>query len=244
MAARTSWQARYLKRFYDRERGWVDGTTEFHDLCAMVISPGSQILEVGAGPSNNTSRFLAGLGDLHGIDPDPAVLTNDALASSAVLGGELFPQADASFDACVSSWVVEHLGTPLLHLQEIRRVLKPGAPYIFRTPNLRHYVYQVSSRTPHSFHRAVANRLRTLPPETHDPYPTVYAMNSRGEIDALAEAAGFSVELIRLVEKEPSYGMASRVLFFLFMAYERAVNASDRLAGFRSTIFGVLRRPL
>jgi SAM-dependent methyltransferase len=238
---RTPWQQRYLQRFYDRDRGWVDGTTEFYDLCAATILSGSRILEVGAGPSNKTSRFMSGLGELHGIDLDPAVTHNDALASAAVLTDDTFPYDTASFDACVSSFVVEHVAAPHLHLQQIHRVLKPGAPYIFRTPNLRHFVYLIASLTPHAFHLAVANRLRNLPLEAHDPYPTVYAMNSSGKIRGLATSAGFSVELLRLIEKEPSYGLASRALFFPFMAYERTVNATDRLADFRSMILSVLR---
>jgi hypothetical protein len=187
---RTSWQQRYLRRFYNPERGWVDGTTEFHELCASTIPRGARILEVGAGPSNETSDFVGGLGEL----------------------------------------------------QEIRRVLKPGAPYIFRTPNVRHFVYAIASVTPHSFHRAVANPLRNLPEEAHDPYPTVYAMNSSSKVQSLATSAGFSVEQLRLVEKEPSYGMASPVLFIPFMVYERVVNATDLLANFRAMIFSVLRK--
>jgi SAM-dependent methyltransferase len=238
---RSPWQQRYLDRFYDRDRGWVDGTTEFHDLCAATIPRGSRILEVGAGPSNETSRFMSGLGELHGIDPDPAVMHNDALTSATVLTDDAFPYDTASFDACVSSFVVEHVTAPHLHLQQIHSVLKPGAPYIFRTPNVRHFVYLIASLTPHAFHLAVANRLRNLPAEVHDPYPTVYAMNSSSKIRDLADSAGFSVELLRPIEKNPSYGMASRALFIPFMAYERIVNSTDRLADFRAVILSVLR---
>lgn len=237
----TPWQQRYLQRFYDRDSGWIDGTTEFHDLCAAMIPRDGRILEVGAGPSNETSRFMSSLGEVHGIDPDPEVTHNDALASATILTDEAFPYATASFDACVSDYVVEHVGTPARHLQQIHRVLKPGAPYIFRTPNRWHFVYLIASLTPHVFHRAVANRLRNLPPGVHDPYPTVYAMNSSGKIRGLADSAGFSVEALRLIEKEPSYGMASRALFLPFVAYERAVNSTDHLAGFRAVILCVLR---
>jgi SAM-dependent methyltransferase len=243
VAASTSWQERYLRRFYDRDRGWIDANTEFHDLCSATIPPGSRILEIGAGPSNVTSRFLSGLGELHGLDPDPAVMRNDALSSAAVLTGDIFPTAPASFDACVSQYVIEHVANPLVHLQEVRRALKPGAPYIFRTPNLRYFAYQVALRTPQAFHLAVANRLRNDPPGWPEPYPTVYAMNTAAKIRALADAAGLSVDSVRFLEKQPQYGMSSRTVFLLFMLYERAVNASERLASFRGTIFSVLRRP-
>ena len=46
-----------------------------------------------------------------------------------------------------------------------------------------------------------------------------------------------------MVEKEPSYGMASRPLFVTFMIYERIVNSSALFAALRVNIFGVLERP-
>jgi SAM-dependent methyltransferase len=237
------WQDRYLRRFYFGEPGWVDGTTEFHQLCREVIAPGAKIVEIGAGPTNATSRFLAGLGAVHGLDPDPDVRDNSSLETASVLGEDgLFPFPDGSFDACVADNVVEHVAHPHPHLLEVRRVLKPGAPYLFRTPNLRHYVYAVSARTPHAVHLALANRLRALPGETHDPYPTVYAMNRPDRVREFAAGAEFDVELLRMVEKEPSYGMASRLLFVPLMMYERAVNSTERLAAFRSYMFVVLRR--
>jgi len=234
-----AWQQRYLDRFYDRDKGWVDGTTRFHEVCAAAIPAGARILEVGAGPSNKTSRYLAGLGEVHGIDLDADVLTNDALTTATVLDGS-FPYEPGSFDACVSNFVVEHVAEPHQHLAEIARVLKPGAPYVLRTPNRWHYVYLVASLTPHRLHLALANRLRNLPPNAHDPYPTVYAMNSRREVCRAAADAGMSVELLQLIEPEPSYGLGSRLTFLPFVAYERLVNSSEMLSGLRSTILAVL----
>jgi SAM-dependent methyltransferase len=177
-----SWQQRALDRYYDRSRGWVDGTTEFHGVCEGAIPQGARILEIGAGLSNSSSDFFATRGDLTGLDVDPDVRGNRALARAEVFDGSRFPFDDASFDACVSSYVVEHVLDPVLHLREIRRVLRPGGVYAFRTPNRYHYVALVSSLTPHWFHVLVANRLRGLPDEAHDPYPTAYAMNSRSAV--------------------------------------------------------------
>jgi SAM-dependent methyltransferase len=233
-----------MRRFYPPERGWVDGTTEFHDLCTDTVRSGSLILEIGAGPSNDSSRHFARIGTLHGVDPDPDVAGNDALVSSGVLDAKgVMPYADSSFDACVSNYVAEHVADPLAHLREVRRVLRPGGLYIFRTPNVRHFVYRAASLTPHVVHTTLSNRLRALPPDAHEPYPTVYALNSASTIRQAAGMAGLSVDLLRFIEKEPSYGMASRALFLPFLAYERVVNATDRLAAFRSTILAVLSRP-
>jgi SAM-dependent methyltransferase len=238
-----AWQERYLERFYDRSAGWVDGTTEFHRLCAAVVPAGGRILELGPGRSNPTSRFLATLGEVHGLDPDPASRANKSLRSAAVLEGAVFPWGTGSFDACVSNYVIEHVDDPAAHLREVGRVLRPGGTYVFRTPNRFHYVAVAAALAPHWVHRRLANRLRNLSPDAGDPHPTVYGMNSRRAVRRVAAQAGLVVEQLRLVEKEPSYGMASRVLFLAFTAYERAVNATEAAAGLRSNIFGVLRKP-
>ena len=122
-------------------------------------------------------------------------------------------------------------------------MLKPGAAYIFRTPNRFHYVALISSMTPHWFHVKVANRVRNLPPEAHDPYPTVYRMNSRRSLRRHSEAVGLVAETLRMIEKDPSYGRATRWLFFPFMFYERIVNSTELLQDVRANILGTLRVP-
>jgi len=239
-----TWQERYIARFYSPDQGWVDGTTEFHALCKAAIPQGGRILEIGAGPSNATSRYLATLGELHGLDPDPEVIRNDSLTSASLLTSSRFPFEDESFDACVSNYVLEHVADPRAHLSEVKRVLLPGGAYVIRTPNRFHYVALAASATPHWFHELVANRLRGLGAEAHDPYPTFYALNSESAFRRQSAEIRLRVETLRLVEKEPSYGMSSRALFLALMIYERLVNATELAKNLRSNIFAVLRKDL
>jgi SAM-dependent methyltransferase len=238
-----TWQQTWTDRFYRSRPGWQDGTSEFHELCREHAPPGARILEVGAGPSNPTSAFLATLGELHGIDVSDEVFGNTYLRKSDLIVGDRYPVPDETFDLVVSNYVVEHVANPREHLAEIRRVLKPGGRYVFRTPNLVHYVAIVSRFTPHRFHLFAANRLRALGPEEHDPWPTVYAMNTPVAVRRHARAAGMEVRRLDMVEKEPSYGMVAKPLFLAFMAYERLVNATDRLSGLRANMFAVLGKP-
>lgn len=237
------WQQRFVARFYESRPGWRSGNAEFHALCAELIPAGATILEIGAGPSNATSRHLATLGVLHGVDVDAEVLRNDALAHASTFDGTRLPGADQAFDACVSNWVVEHLPDPAAHLAEVMRVLKPGGVYAFRTSNCWHYVGGFARITPHWVHVRLANPLRNLPAGAHEPYPTQYRMNSRRRVRKLAAQAGFAVAMLRMIEKEPAYGMSSRVLFLLFLAYERLVNSTELLASFRAAILVALRKP-
>jgi SAM-dependent methyltransferase len=239
------WQDAWVDRFYRSRPGWQDGTTEFHELCRACLPPGAarpRILEVGAGPTNDTSAFLATLGELHGLDVDDEVRGNVHLKSAAVVRDDRYPFDDESFDLIVSNYVVEHVRDPVAHLAEIRRTLRRGGKYAFRTPNLVHYVALVSSVLPHAAHGLLANRLRALPEDAHEPWPTVYAMNTPASVRRHAREAGLHVERLDMVEKEPSYGMYARPLFLAFMAYERLVNASGALAPLRANMFVVLAK--
>ena len=238
-----SWQQRWLDRYYDRSKGWVGGTERFQRMIAEGIRPQAEILEIGAGPTNEMSNFLADLGPLHGVDPDPDVANNTALTSWKLLDGDRIDYPDSSFDVCVSNYVVEHVADAQRHLGEVRRVLRPGGSYLFRTPNLWHYVSMISRWTPHRFHLLVANRMRHMDEESHDPYPTHYVLNTRRAIREQAAAAGLALSKLEMIEPEPMYGLHNRLAFLLFMGYERVVNSSDLFSGFRVNILGKLVRP-
>lgn len=198
---------------------------------------------MGAGPANATSEFLASLGRVVGIDVSEEVRGNHWLSESHVYEGVTLPFADARFEGCVSDFVLEHIADPAAHFREVRRVLKPGGAYCFRTPNLWHYVTLGSRLTPHAGHSLMANRLRGMSKEAHAPYPTFYRANSRSRIQRLCRDAGLRSEAFEMVEKEPSYGRSSRMAFYPMMWYERLVNRFDQLEGFRINIWGAVRRP-
>lgn len=241
-----AWQEVYLERWYSRSGGWIDGTTRFHEICReelAQLASDAILLEIGSGSSNPTSDFFSELGFLTGVDLDPAVKANDALADAHVVVGELLPFPDGSFDACLSNWVLEHVEDPETHLQEVSRVLRPGGRYLARTPNRFHYVSFVASATPHWFHKLVANRLRKLPEDVHKPWKTFYRLNSRGAVSRTAAASGLEVAHISLIEPEPVYGMASRLLFLIFLGYERIVNSSRHFEGLRHSMVIVWQKP-
>jgi SAM-dependent methyltransferase len=234
---------RLFSRYYFDRKGYLGGTDEFHAMCASWLRGAGEILEIGAGPANTTSTFLATLGRTTGVDVSDEVRKNLSLSESHVYDGRALPFPHDAFDGCVSNYVVEHVEDVVAHFREVRRVLRPGGVYLFRTPNLLHYVALASRLLPHIGHLLVANRLRSLPAEAHDPWPTFYRANRPAVIRRLASRAGLEPIELRMVEKEPTYARASPWLYFPLMAYERLVNSSRLGAPFRANIFGVLQRP-
>lgn len=236
------WQDRYLHRYYHSRPGWQGGTDMFQGMIATHARGARDVLEVGPGPTNATTAFLRKqFGAVDGLDIDPDASGNQELRQCFLYDGGKFPLADGSYDAVVADYVLEHVADPTLLLAEVARVLRPGGHFLFRTPNIYHYIPMVSRLTPHWFHKLVANRSRGLV-ESHEPYPTFYRMNSGRALRRLVAPAGLEEAELRFVEREPSYGMSSRVLFYLFMGYERVVNRTDLLKGMRVNLFGAYRK--
>jgi len=235
----STWQSRALDKYYYNRPGWTDGTTQFHVLIKSNIEANAIILEIGAGPTNKTTKLLASIGDVTGLDIDPEVKNNKYCKDTIVYDGTHIPCEDNSFDVVVSNYVIEHVEYPLEICREIRRVLRPGGSFIFRTPNLWHYVSLGAKLTPHWFHELVANRLRNLDADSYEPYPTFHRMNSRRICRKYLTETGFNIRILRTIEAEPSYAMVSRFLFYPLMIWERVLNSSLVFESLRSNILCV-----
>ena len=234
----------HLNKYYYSRPNFQDGTALFHALVAQFVPPGKRVLEIGAGPSNGTTAFLASRSTVVGLDVSPEIRENRYLEEARVFDGVTFPFADRSFDACCSNYVLEHVPNPQDHFAEVFRILKPGGVYCFRTPNRWHYVALASSLLPHPAHVKLANRLRDLDAHAHAPYPTAYRANTRGRLQTLCRQAGLCAIHFVMVEKEPSYARRYQLLFWPMMFYEKLVNSTEFMAPFRANIFGCLQKPL
>jgi len=234
---------RLKNRYYPD--GKIDGTAAFYDWIREHIKASHIVLNVGAGPGSDRSiRSLRGeVQKVEGVDPDPVVLSNTDLDGAMVSDCKTLPYPDNSFDLAWADFVMEHVENPLELLREVRRVLKPGSSFFFRTPNKWHYVGMIARATPHWFHDLVANRVRGLSAEAHEPYQTYYRFNSRRDISKMAYSADFADVNLRFVEAEPSYLVFNPSAFLLGVAYERMVNRYESCAVMRCNIFGQLVSP-
>lgn len=232
-----------VQRLYDRhypvlngERLRGDGSRTFYQwIRSTPRLAQAKVLNVGAGPTPEPAlrRLRGEVGRLVGVDVDPVVMTNEDLDEAHVSDGVSLPFPDREFDFAYSDWTVEHVEKPVQFLQEVQRVLKPGGEFFIRTTNRGHYVTMVSAHTPHWFHKLIANRVRDLTSEDHEPWPTYYRMNSPAAVGRNLRAAGFEQIGIELIEPYPVYLAFNPLAFRVGIAYERVVNKWAWSARFR-----------
>lgn len=227
-----------FRRFYPN--GTKDGTVAFYGWVRQFTGPQTIMLNVGAGPPADRGPIRVFRGEIArvvGVDIDPAVISNTELDEAHCVSEDgVLPFPDETFDIALGDWVMEHVKIPSLFLSEIRRVLRKGSSFFFRTPNKRHYVTQIARCTPYWFHKWVANWARGYPPEQHEPWPTYYRLNSRREVEAEGRKAGFERIQLQWWEGEPAYLVFNVVPFLFGVAYERLVNQSQVLSPFRHSI--------
>ena len=242
---KADWREEYLQKYYFGTPGRVRISDQWEELIRTNTIRGAKVLEIGGGPVEWTTRILRERASaITGIDIDGVIQSNPFLDKAIVYDGGAFPFPDASFNLAISRWVHEHIPDPVLHFKEVARVLAPGGTYVFRTINLYHYVALVARMVPHSIQVPLARWLRQIPPGEHDPYPTFYRANTRRQLTRLCNDVGLQVDMLRMTETYPSYGMGSKLLFHVFMQYERLVNSSDRWQGMRHIIDCVAHKPL
>jgi len=205
------------------------------------LQPDWTILDVGAGAGIvDLLDFRGSVARVCGIDPDPRVADNPLLDEGRQGFAESIPYEAETFDLAFADNVLEHLTDPTAVFTEVGRVLKPGGWFVVKTPNRRHYMPVIAASTPLWFHRGY-NQLRGRASE--DTFPTAYLTNTPEDLEHHADAAGLTVETVELVEDRPEYLRLSVPTYLAGAAWERAVNASERLARFRILMLAELRKP-
>ncbi|MCK5345468.1 MAG: class I SAM-dependent methyltransferase [Candidatus Heimdallarchaeota archaeon] len=234
--------SKLFERYYPDN--FRDGTHLFYNWLRSCIQTDFAVINIGAGQSSdNKIKSLRGeVRKVVGVDIDQEVMNNTDLDEAIVIKNNRLPFSDNTFNLAWSDSVLEHIEKPEIFLKEICRVLKPKASFFFRTPNKFHYVSLIANVTPHWFHKLIANKVRGLSNEAHEPYPTYHRLNSKKTITKHSRSAGFREIDLRYVEAEPSYLVFHAVPFLFGVLYERIVNGTDRFSGIRANFFGRLEK--
>jgi SAM-dependent methyltransferase len=142
---------RVLREFYtqvdQQYPEWANTFGNYNPPRALIrkldeLHPGSRILEIGAGGGFLLNELLGhGFHRLVGCDITVSALREMKNRSQSlfVVGADAnaLPFTDGSFDAVISSDVIEHLVWVDQHISEVHRVLRPGGRYYLKTPNRR-----------------------------------------------------------------------------------------------------------
>jgi SAM-dependent methyltransferase len=232
----------FYKKYYPDDS--LDGTKEFYSWINKYLSEDLILLNLGAGPAteNETRMFKAKVRHVIGADIDPIVLNNPELDEAVIIKDGVIPIDDESINIVVSDFVLEHVENPVKFMKEVHRVLCNGGVFFFRTPNMYHYVALGASITPHWVHQLVANPMRGLSKDAHEPWKTQYRMNTRKTLIKLAKQVGFNNVELRMIEAQPSYLVFNSLAFLLGVGYERTVNKFESLECFRACIFGKMKK--
>lgn len=139
-----------IRQYYDAY--WAGGPIAaipraLADLLEAHLTGWEQVLDVGCGDGSGTGSWLANrCGSYVGVDISPAAVEaarSRGLEARTIDDAAQLPFPEESFDAAVCTEVLEHLFDPLATLEEIRRVLRPGASVILTVPNVAHWRYRV-----------------------------------------------------------------------------------------------------
>ncbi|MDQ6747543.1 MAG: methyltransferase domain-containing protein [Candidatus Dormibacteraeota bacterium] len=134
----------------DPQAFWASGEDALQRTLEMVDASfrrGDRVLEIGCGMGRMTRAIAARVEEVVGVDISPEMIARgqEALADinnvSLVLGNghNLEGQPDATFDACYSFVVFQHVPSAAVvcdYIVEIGRVLKPGGWALFQVSEL------------------------------------------------------------------------------------------------------------
>jgi len=202
------------------------------------LQVGACVLDAGCGHGNYVIDELKDrIGRAVGIDADPSCTARNVCLDEIVHGTlDRMPFSDASFDAVISLWVLEHLEEPKRTVAEIYRILKPGGCFAFVTPNRRSTI--VAARRMLS--GALASRIvkALYGRERSDTFDVHYRANDVLSLSEIADKAGFVVRVLS-ENTDPSYTSFGPVTYAVSSMMSRMGSTL-----MRPHIVGILEKPM
>ena len=129
----------------------------FEHLCSSRELAGADVLDVGSFEDELALRISGRGARVTGLDLFPVDAENGIHHVRHDLDTGRLPFRDESFDALVSTEVLEHLRAPYLVLPEMVRILRPGGVLILTIPNYWNLRYRLRYLFTGGFQRPVVD---------------------------------------------------------------------------------------
>lgn len=207
----------------------IDGTVAFYTRVQALAAPQSIVVDFGCGrgayagdpvPFRRGLRIFKGkVGQVIGLDANPAAAENPFLDSFHSLDRPRWPLEDDTVDLILCDNVLEHLPEPSAFFREARRALRPGGVVCIRTPNALNYIALLSSLIPNRSHARVLARAKPGLSE-EDIFPTFYRCNTLPAVRRALQQHGFKAAVLGY-EAEPSYLSFSTIAYALGVLHQK-----------------------
>jgi ubiquinone/menaquinone biosynthesis C-methylase UbiE len=209
----------------------LDGAIRFYARVRELLPPDGVALDIGCGRGTMDDdpvrvrrelRILRGhCRQVIGIDVNPVAAENQFIDEFRLLPSpeDRWPVDDATIDLALADFVVEHVADPDSFFAEAARVIKPGGTLCIRTINRRSYLGVASRLVPTSLHVRALSRAQP-DRKAQDVFPTVYRVNTRKQLAAALQRAGFDAA-VYTSEDEPAYLTFSPLSYRLGLAHRR-----------------------
>jgi SAM-dependent methyltransferase len=230
-----------------RKAYWEDQLRLIGEMLTPYRRTDGVLLDIGCGIGRNASRFADGFGRYVGLNLDAEELEiarekNPGPRFDFVRGNAMDMTAipEASVDAALLIFVLEHIADPDRLFAELQRTLKPGGGVLFVAPNLLNVSSLVIRILPTGVRMAV-KRVLTGKDEPPD-YPIYYRCNTVGSMDRTAARHGFTRDRVemrssigylfrfpgfytwhRLSDRVTALGPLDRLREFIFIAYRKGM---------------------
>ncbi|MFO0965583.1 MAG: methyltransferase domain-containing protein [Gemmataceae bacterium] len=182
----------------------------FHEAIRARLPRCGKVLDLGCGDHAALKPYRTAEREVWGTDfhRHPRLAEPEWFRLLGPNGAIPFP--DNTFDLIASDWVIEHVALPRVFLSEVKRVLKPGGRYVAHSISGAHYltwVRRLFDLAPHELVQEVIYRLYRR--EHHDTFPTHYRLNTVGQIEAGARAAGLEIEALEFFATQHYFHFSS-----------------------------------
>ena len=180
----------------------VNGTVGFYQRVNALLSSDMTVVDFGAGRGRASEdpvsyrrelqRLRGKVRRVIGLDVDHAILENPWVDEAHVIEtGRSLPIESGTVDIVVSDFTFEHVSQPEWTAGELKRVLRSGGWICARTPNKWGYIGIPTRLVPNRWHTSVLHRVQPQKAD-QDTFPTVYRMNTRGDLRKWFPESDFS----------------------------------------------------